>query len=182
MGSNGSVIPLFKKQIEKGGPLTVTHKEVTRFFMTIPEASQLVIEAGIMGKGGEIFIFDMGESVKIFDLAKKMIHLSGLRYPQDINISITGLRPGEKLYEELLANDENTIPTHHPKIMIGKFNEQNCDALKQKIEELCIINLFDQDGLIVSKLKEIVPEYISKNSTYERLDEGQEIEKNIFLN
>lgn len=182
LGSNGSVIPLFKKQIERGGPLTVTHKEVTRYFMTIPEASQLVIEAGTMGKGGEIFIFDMGESVKIFDLAKKMIHLSGLRYPEDINICITGLRPGEKLYEELLANDENTIPTHHPKIMIGKFNEQNCEALKQKIEELCLINLFNQDSLIVSKLKEIVPEYISKNSTYEKLDDRQEMEKNIFLN
>ena len=120
LGSNGSVIPLFKKQIEKGGPLTVTHEAVTRFFMTIPEASQLVLEAAAMGKGGEIFIFDMGESVKIFDLAKNMIKLSGLRYPEDIDINVTGLRPGEKLYEELLANGENTLPTYHKKILISK--------------------------------------------------------------
>ena len=120
LGSNGSVIPLFKKQIENGGPLTVTHKDITRYFMTIPEASQLVLEAGAMGQGGEIFIFDMGESVKIFDLAKNMIKLSGLSYPEDIDIKVTGLRPGEKLYEELLANGENTMPTYHKKIMIRK--------------------------------------------------------------
>ena len=112
-----NTLNIIKKQIEKGGPLTVTHEAVTRFFMTIPEASQLVLEAGAMGDGGEIFIFDMGESVKIFDLAKNMIKLSGLRYPEDINIKITGLRPGEKLYEELLANGENTLPTYHKKIM-----------------------------------------------------------------
>lgn len=116
LGSNGSVIPLFKKQIEKGGPITLTHKDVTRYFMTIPEASQLVLEAGSMGVGGEIFIFDMGESVKIFDLAKNMIKLSGLQYPSDIDIKITGLRPGEKLYEELLANGENTLPTFTRKL------------------------------------------------------------------
>ena len=120
LGSNGSVIPLFRKQIEKGGPLTVTHKDITRYFMTIPEASQLVLEAAVMGEGGEIFIFDMGKSVKIFDLAKNMIKLSGLRYPEDIDIKITGLRPGEKLYEELLTNEENTIPTYHEKILIAK--------------------------------------------------------------
>jgi len=119
LGSNGSVIPLFKKQIEKGGPLTVTHKDITRYFMTIPEAAQLVLEAGGMGQGGEIFIFDMGDSVKIFDLAKNMIKLSGLKYPEDIDIKITGLRPGEKLYEELLANGEDTMPTYHKKIMIS---------------------------------------------------------------
>ncbi len=170
LGSNGSVIPLFKKQIQKGGPLTVTHKDVTRFFMTIPEASQLVIEAGTMGNGGEIFIFDMGESVKIFDLAKKMIRLSGLTYPDDIDIKITGLRPGEKLYEELLADTENTMPTYHKKIMISKFDDNNCPNVKDKINDLCIMNLLNQDHQIVGKLKEIVPEYISNNSTFESID------------
>lgn len=170
LGSNGSVIPLFKKQIQKGGPLTVTHKDVTRFFMTIPEASQLVIEAGTMGKGGEIFIFDMGESVKIFDLAKKMIRLSGLKYPDDIDIKVTGLRPGEKLFEELLADTENTLPTYHKKIMISKFDDNDCDMIKDKIDDLCIMNLLNQDHQIVSKLKEIVPEFISKNSTFESID------------
>ncbi len=170
LGSNGSVIPLFKKQIAKGGPLTVTHQSVTRFFMTIPEASQLVIEAGTMGNGGEIFIFDMGESVKIFDLAKKMIRLSGLNYPEDIDIKITGLRPGEKLYEELLADTENTLPTYHKKIMISKFDDNDCANVKDKIDDLCIMNLLNQDHQIVGKLKEIVPEYISNNSTFESID------------
>lgn len=170
LGSNGSVIPLFKKQIQKGGPLTVTHKDVTRFFMTIPEASQLVIEAGTMGNGGEIFIFDMGESVKIFDLAKKMIRLSGLRYPEDINIEISGLRPGEKLYEELLADTENTLPTYHKKIMISRFDDDDCLMVKDKIDDLCIMNLLNQDHQIVGKLKEIVPEFISNNSTFESID------------
>ena len=119
LGSNGSVIPLFKKQIENGGPITVTHPEITRYFMTIPEACQLVLEAGTMGNGGEIFIFDMGKSVKIIDLAKKMIKLSGLELGKDIQIQFSGLRPGEKLYEELLADKENTLPTHHNQIMIG---------------------------------------------------------------
>lgn len=170
LGSNGSVIPLFKKQIDKGGPLTVTHKDVTRFFMTIPEASQLVIEAGTMGNGGEIFIFDMGESVKIFDLAKKMIRLSGLNYPNDIDIEITGLRPGEKLYEELLADTENTLPTYHKKIMISKHDDEDCPLIMDKIDDLCIMNLFNQDHKIVGKLKEIVPEFISKNSAFESID------------
>ncbi|WP_438712187.1 polysaccharide biosynthesis protein [Aquimarina muelleri] len=179
LGSNGSVIPLFKKQIQKGGPLTVTHQDVTRFFMTIPEASQLVIEAGTMGNGGEIFIFDMGESVKIFDLAKKMIRLSGLKYPEDIDIKITGLRPGEKLYEELLADTENTLPTYHKKIMISKFDDNDCDMIKDKIDDLCIMNLLSQDHQIVSKLKEIVPEFISKNSTFESIDKvNKEKKKN----
>ena len=163
LGSNGSVIPLFKKQIEKGGPLTVTHKEVTRYFMTIPEASQLVLEAGAMGKGGEIFIFDMGESVKIFDLAKNMIKLSGLRYPEDIDIKITGLRPGEKLYEELLANGENTMPTYNKKIMIGKVRELDYNFVRTKIDELCVNNMFF-NGDTVKLMKEIVPEYVSNNS------------------
>ncbi len=170
LGSNGSVIPLFKKQIQKGGPLTVTHKDVTRFFMTIPEASQLVIEAGTMGNGGEIFIFDMGESVKIFDLAKKMIRLSGLSYPDDIDIKISGLRPGEKLYEELLADTENTLPTYHKKIMISKHDDSDYELIKEKIDSLCAMNLLNQDHQIVGKLKEIVPEFISKNSTFESID------------
>ncbi|MFC2110133.1 polysaccharide biosynthesis protein [Bacteroidota bacterium] len=170
LGSNGSVIPLFKKQIEEGGPLTLTHKEITRFFMTIPEACQLVIEAGSMGKGGEIFIFDMGESVKIFDLAKKMIQLSGLRYPQDVDIEITGLRPGEKLYEELLNDGENTLPTHHEKIMIGKVLEKDCEMTIERINQLCTENKVTDFDKTVERIKGIVPEYISQNSVYSHLD------------
>jgi FlaA1/EpsC-like NDP-sugar epimerase len=169
LGSNGSVIPLFRKQIEKGGPLTLTHKDITRYFMTIPEASQLVLEAGAMGEGGEIFIFDMGESVKIFDLAKNMIKLSGLRYPEDIDIKITGLRPGEKLYEELLANGENTLPTYHQKIKISKVRDVDYSKVRSKIDELCITNMFFS-GNTVKLMKEIVPEYISKNSDLCELD------------
>lgn len=173
LGSNGSVIPLFKKQIEKGGPLTLTHKEVTRYFMTIPEASQLVLEAGAMGSGGEIFIFDMGESVKIFDLAKNMIKLSGLRYPEDIDIKITGLRPGEKLYEELLANGENTLPTYHKKIMIGKVRDLDYAHTRTKIDELCVSNMFFHTDT-VKLMKEIVPEYISNNSELCKWDKDKE--------
>lgn len=169
LGSNGSVIPLFRKQIEKGGPLTVTHKDITRYFMTIPEASQLVLEAGAMGKGGEIFIFDMGESVKIMDLAKNMIRLSGLHYPDDIDIKVTGLRPGEKLYEELLANGENTLPTYHDKIMISKVREIDYSKTRNMIDELCISNLFFKDN-VVQLMKSIVPEYISNNSDFCKLD------------
>ncbi|WP_036153554.1 polysaccharide biosynthesis protein [Maribacter forsetii] len=169
LGSNGSVIPLFRKQIEKGGPLTLTHKDITRYFMTIPEASQLVLEAGAMGEGGEIFIFDMGESVKIYDLAKNMIKLSGLRYPEDIDIKITGLRPGEKLYEELLANGENTLPTYHQKIKISKVRDVEYAKVRSKIDELCITNMFFS-GNTVKLMKEIVPEYISKNSDLCDLD------------
>ncbi|WP_139956318.1 polysaccharide biosynthesis protein [Flavicella sediminum] len=171
LGSNGSVIPLFKKQIEEGGPLTLTHKEITRFFMTIPEACQLVIEAGTMGEGGEIFIFDMGESVKIYDLAVKMIQLSGLKYPDDIDIKITGLRPGEKLYEELLNDGENTMPTHHEKIMISKVRELDCVKIVAGIENLCKNNSRIEDAELVRFLKGIVPEYISENSVFENLDE-----------
>lgn len=163
LGSNGSVIPLFRKQIEMGGPITVTHKEVTRFFMTIPEASQLVLEAGAMGEGGEIFLFDMGESVKIHDLAKNMIKLSGLSYPEDIDIKITGLRPGEKLFEELLANGENTLPTYHKKIKISKVRELDYATVRSKIDELCITNMFFS-GNTVKLMKYIVPEYVSNNS------------------
>ncbi len=172
LGSNGSVVPLFKKQIEKGGPLTVTHKEITRYFMTIPEACQLVLEAGIMGNGGEVFVFDMGESVKIYDLAKKMIHLSGLQYPKDIDIKITGLRPGEKLYEELLSNEENTIPTYNKKIMIAKTENFKIKEIKLKIDNFILDNSITSIE-IVKKLKTIVPEYISKNSEFEKLDENR---------
>jgi len=169
LGSNGSVIPLFRKQLEKGGPLTVTHREITRFFMTIPEASQLVLEAGAMGKGGEIFIFDMGESVKILDLAKNMIRLSGFNYPDEVDIEITGLRPGEKLYEELLANGENTLPTYHEKIMISQAKDFDYIMIRDLIDELCVSNLFLRDN-IVQIMKNIVPEYISKNSSYSKYD------------
>jgi len=175
LGSNGSVIPLFKKQIDKGGPLTVTHKDITRYFMTIPEASQLVLEAAAMGKGGEIFIFDMGESVKIFDLAKNMIKLSGLRYPDDIDIKITGLRPGEKLYEELLANGENTLPTYHKKILISKVRELDYVKVRSLIDELCVSNIFF-NGDTVKLMKEIVPEYVSNNSklcAFDKQDESK---------
>lgn len=175
LGSNGSVIPLFRKQIEKGGPLTVTHKDITRYFMTIPEASQLVLEAGAMGKGGEIFIFDMGESVKIMDLAKNMIRLSGLHYPDDIDIKITGLRPGEKLYEELLANGENTLPTYHDKIMISKVREIDYAKTRTMIDELCISNLFFKDN-VVQLMKSIVPEYISNNSDFCKLDNKRNLD------
>ncbi|SNR66248.1 NDP-sugar epimerase, includes UDP-GlcNAc-inverting 4,6-dehydratase FlaA1 and capsular polysaccharide biosynthesis protein EpsC [Maribacter sedimenticola] len=173
LGSNGSVIPLFRKQIETGGPLTLTHKDITRYFMTIPEASQLVLEAGAMGKGGEIFIFDMGESVKIFDLAKNMIRLSGLRYPEDIDIKITGLRPGEKLYEELLASGENTLPTYHRKIKISKVRDLDYAFVRSKIDELCITNMFF-NGNTVKLMKFIVPEYVSKNSDLCELDNNSE--------
>ncbi len=169
LGSNGSVIPLFKRQIENGGPLTVTHKDITRFFMTIPEACQLVLEAGVMGNGGEIYVFDMGESVKIYDLAKKMIHLSGKRFPEEIDIHISGLRPGEKLYEELLSNDENTIPTYNEKIMIAKTENMNVEEIKAKIDHL-IAELNIEHVEIVKKIKAIVPEYKSNNSEFEKLD------------
>ncbi len=170
LGSNGSVIPLFKKQIEQGGPLTLTHKRITRYFMTIPEACQLVIEAGAMGNGGEIFIFDMGKSVKIYDLAKKMIQLSGFRYPEDIDIKITGLRPGEKLYEELLNDGENTMPTHHEKIMISKVKELSCEDVISSINDLCLENKAGEIESVVRNIKRIVPEYISQNSVFSSLD------------
>jgi FlaA1/EpsC-like NDP-sugar epimerase len=172
LGSNGSVIPRFKKQIENGGPITITHPDITRFFMTIPEACQLVLEAGAMGNGGEVFVFDMGDSVKIIDLAKKMIRLSGLTINKDIQIVTTGLRPGEKLYEELLNDGENTIATHHKQILIGKVIEYEYEAINTRIMEL--ISLFDAQNNfeIVAKLKSIVPEYVSNNSIFESLDKA----------
>lgn len=170
LGSNGSVIPLFKKQINSGGPLTVTHKDITRYFMTIPEACQLVLEAGAMGKGGEIYVFDMGESIKIFDLALNMIQLSGLKYPEEMGIQITGLRPGEKIYEELLANNENTQPTYNDKIMIAKVRDIDVIDVQKNVIELCLLSKGCDNEAIVKKIKEIVPEYISKNSEFEKLD------------
>ena len=173
LGSNGSVIPRFKAQIEKGGPITVTHPEITRFFMTIPEACRLVLEAGSMGKGGEIFIFDMGKSVRIVELAKKMIRLSGLIPNQDIAIEYSGLRPGEKLYEELLNDKELSAPTHHKKIMIAKVREYSFIKVKVMIDELIQLSSGYNDLQVVIKMKQLVPEFKSNNSTYERLDNNQ---------
>ncbi len=170
LGSNGSIIPLFKKQILKGGPLTVTHKEITRYFMTIPEACDLVLEAGSMGKGGEVYIFDMGQPVKIFEIARKMIQLSGFKYPDEIDIQITGLRPGEKLYEELLANGENTIPTYNEKILIVKVKELDYRGVKISIGKLCSNDNYNGNHDNVLLMKQIVPEFISNNSIYEKLD------------
>ncbi len=170
LGSNGSVIPRFKSQIESGGPITVTHPEITRFFMTIPEACSLVLEAGAHGNGGEIFIFDMGKSVKIVDLAKKMIMLSGLKLGKDIHIKFTGLRPGEKLYEELLADKENTRPTHHNQIMIANVRSYDIREIKSQMD-LLSESLHSNDNFsIVRQMKDIVPEFISKNSIFENLD------------
>ena len=170
LGSNGSVVPLFRKQIENGGPLTVTHEEITRYFMTIPEACNLVLEAGAMGEGGEVFVFDMGEPVKIIDMAKKMIKLSGLEIGKDIDIEITGLRPGEKLYEELLASSENTLETHHPKILRAKVQSFKHSTIRRQLDLLSEI-MIDGDVVgMVRKVKNIVPEYISKNSEFEALD------------
>lgn len=170
LGSNGSVIPLFRKQIESGGPLTVTHPEVTRYFMTIPEACQLVLEAGAMGNGGEIFVFDMGKSIKIVDLAINMIKLSGLIPEKDIKIKFVGLRPGEKLYEEVLSDKENTITTHHAQILIAKVRQYQLIEVNEQINKL--IALFNtQNNLeIVQQLKLIVPEFVSNNSEFEKLD------------
>lgn len=170
LGSNGSVIPRFKQQIEKGGPVTVTHPEITRYFMTIPEACRLVLEAGCMGKGGEIFIFDMGKSVKIVELAKKMIRLAGLEPNQDIKISYSGLRPGEKLFEELLNDHENTMPTHHEKIMIGKVREYVFSEIEAQIYKLIHHAKNNDDRQVVIAMKKLVKEYKSKNSIFEELD------------
>lgn len=170
LGSNGSVIPLFRSQIEKGGPVTVTHPDITRYFMTIPEACELVLEAGTMGKGGEIFIFDMGKSVRIVDLAKRMISLSGLSLGKDIQVRFTGLRPGEKLYEELLNSKENTIPTHHPRILIAKVREYNANEVAHQINELIGISRSGNEKEVVRKMKAIVPEFKSQNSIFEELD------------
>jgi FlaA1/EpsC-like NDP-sugar epimerase len=170
LGSNGSVVPLFTRQIANGGPVTITHPDIIRYFMTIPEACQLVLEAGAMGNGGEIYIFDMGKPVKIIDLARKMIKLAGFIPDKDIKIEIVGLRPGEKLYEELLNDTSKTIPTHHEKIMIAEEIQDEYEDLHDKINELIgIANFFSNDD-IVAKMKSIVPEFKSMNSTFEVLD------------
>ena len=174
LGSNGSVIPLFKKQIKEGGPVTVTHPEITRFFMTIPEACQLVLEAGTMGKGGEIFIFDMGKAIKILDLAKKMVRLSGYEPDRDVPIVFTGIREGEKLYEELLTTTENTVPTHHSKILIAKVQEYGFTEIN-KFVDLFHELVYDKNELkMVALMKELVPEYKSNYSRYEVLDKEPE--------
>lgn len=170
LGSNGSVIPRFKEQLAKGGPLTVTHPEITRYFMTIPEACRLVLEATFMGKGGEIFVFDMGTPVKIVDLARRMIEFSGLEPGKDIEIKFTGLRPGEKLYEELLATKENTIPTENKKIMRAKVREYDYNVVDNAIDELTDLAIKVEKVEMVKKMKQILPEYKSMNSEYEKLD------------
>ena len=167
LGSNGSVIPLFKEQIKNGGPVTVTHPDIIRYFMLIPEACKLVLEAGTMGNGGEIFVFDMGEPVKIIDLAKRMILLS---HAQNIEIKITGLRDGEKLYEEVLNEKETTVPTFHPKIKIAKVREYDYESIRLEISELIQSSRHDDDMHIVKRMKAIVPEYKSQHSKYELLD------------
>lgn len=170
LGSNGSVVPLFKKQIENGGPITITHPEIIRYFMTIPEACQLVLEAGGMGNGGEIYLFDMGKPVKIIDLAKKMIQLAGFEPNKDIEIKIVGLRPGEKLFEELLKDDSKTLPTHHEKIMIAMEEEEDFESIIEHVNQLIQLSIEDGDISIVQQMKKIVPEFKSLNSTFESLD------------
>ena len=167
LGSNGSVIPLFEKQIKEGGPVTVTDERITRFFMLIPEACKLVLEAGTHGHGGEIFVFDMGKPVRIADLAKRMIKLSGMN---NVEIVYTGLREGEKLYEEVLSNTENTLPSFHAKIRIAKVREYDFQEVSKDVEELITLAKSYDDMRIVAKMKEIVPEYISNNSKYSVLD------------
>ena len=177
LGSNGSVVPLFTKQIQEGGPITITHPEIIRYFMTIPEACQLVLEACSMGNGGEVYIFDMGKPVKIIDLAKKMIRLAGFIRDKDVKIKIDGLRPGEKLYEELLNDSAKNLATHHEKIMIA---EEICDefiVVNKQIQELIQIAINGNQIELVSKMKKIVPEYKSLNSVFQKLD----IKENIDL-
>jgi len=170
LGSNGSVVPLFTKQIAEGGPVTITHQDIIRYFMTIPEACQLVLEAGAMGNGGEIYIFDMGKPVRIIDLAKKMIKLAGFIPDKEIKIKIVGLRPGEKLYEELLNDTSKTLPTYHNKIMIAQEIQDEYENLHNDVDELIGIADFYENDDIVSKMKKIVPEFKSMNSTFEVLD------------
>lgn len=183
LGSNGSVIPLFQEQLNQGGPLTVTHPEITRYFMTIPEACSLVLEAGAMGRGGEIYVFDMGEPVKIRDLAENMIRLVGLKPYLDVNIIYTGLRPGEKLYEELLSDAETTLPTVHPKIMVAKVSEFDPSFFQKEWRILLqMIQGGSDSTALVSWLKKLVPEYISENSEFAALDEGKSYDKTLNLN
>jgi len=171
LGSNGSVIPLFKKQLEHGGPLTITDKRIIRYFMTIPEACDLVLEASAMGTGGDIFVFDMGKPVKIYDLALNMIKLSKM---ENVEIREIGLRPGEKLYEELLATKEGTLPTHHPKIMRAQVRKYDKQEVDDKIEELRALMPTCDQFKLVAKIKEIVPEFISNNSVFSELDKNSD--------
>jgi FlaA1/EpsC-like NDP-sugar epimerase len=170
LGSNGSVIPRFKQQIEKGGPVTVTHPDITRFFMTIPEACLLVIEAGVMGHGGEIFIFDMGKPIKIVDLARKLIKLAGKEPDVDVRIVFTGLRPGEKLFEELVSNTENAMPTYHEKILIANVRQYDFSLIEKRVDKLIKCALQHYTLETVYLMKEIVPEFISNNIAYEKIN------------
>lgn len=170
LGSNGSVIPRFREQIRNGGPVTVTHPDIIRYFMTIPEACRLVMEAGTMGHGGEIYIFEMGKPVKIADMARKMIELSGFIPDKEISIVYTGLRPGEKLYEELLSNKENTLPTSHEKIRIAKVREYDYDEIVPSIDQLTELSVLVRIPEMVQLMKKIVPEFISRNSEFEKYD------------
>ena len=170
LGSNGSVIPLFREQIRRGGPVTVTHKDIIRFFMLIPEACKLVLEAGTMGNGGEIFVFDMGKPVRIVDLAKRMIQLSGAK---DVEIKFTGLRDGEKLYEEVLNEEETTKPTFHPKIKIAQVREYDYTEVSDHIDSLVASSIQETDMQIVKRMKDLVPEFKSKHSKYEVLDKAE---------
>ena len=170
LGSNGSVIPRFKEQIENGGPVTVTHPDIIRYFMTIPEACRLVMEAVTMGEGNEIFVFEMGKPVKIVDLATRMIELAGYKPGEDIEIQFTGLRPGEKLYEEVLSNEENTIPTHHKKIKIARVRRYEYAEILPTYNELEQLSRAVQIWETVKLMKQTVPEFKSKNSKFEELD------------
>jgi FlaA1/EpsC-like NDP-sugar epimerase len=171
LGSNGSVIPIFKKQISEGGPLTITDPEITRFFMTIPEACQLVLEAGFMGNGGEIFIFDMGKPIKILDIATKLIRLSGLEPFEDIEIKYTGLRPGEKLFEELFSKYEQQLPTHNPKISIARVANADYTCILEQVNKT-LVNIYDKTGpQVVQAMKDIVPGYTSQLSVTTKVQE-----------
>ena len=167
LGSNGSVIPLFREQIKRGGPVTVTHKDIIRFFMLIPEACKLVLEAGTMGHGGEIFVFDMGKPVRIVDLAERMIRLSGAK---NVEIKFTGLRDGEKLYEEVLNNQETTLPSAHPKIKVAKVREYVYADVCEQVDAMVTSSAKEEDMQIVKHMKEMVPEFKSQHSKYEALD------------
>ncbi len=179
LGSNGSVVPLFRDQIAHGGPVTVTHRDIIRYFMTIPEACNLVLEAGCMGQGGEIFVFDMGEPVKIYDLAKRMIRLSGLKPDKDIKIVETGLRPGEKLFEELLNDKEKTTPTYHKKIMIAAVRRYEYDSVVSQIEPILDLARQGDDMGMVHGMKILVPEFKSRNSIYQQVDKAIEQEHDL---
>jgi FlaA1/EpsC-like NDP-sugar epimerase len=170
LGSSGSVVPLFRRQIAAGGPVTVTHPEVTRFFMTIPEACRLVLEAATMGQGGEIYVFDMGEPVRIADMADKMVRLSGLEPGRDIEIIYTGLRPGEKLYEELLASTENTLPTHHPRILISRVRDAGPSRVMEQVDGLMDLLASRSEKELVRYMKQMVPEYKGQEAVHSNFD------------